>query len=76
MVVQLTEQSLPVALLYLRIGPMDNELSGKVLGKARFHCFGASNDYIFSRWREMKYQYIGALGAVAAIKNVRSKRLS
>jgi len=56
MVVQLTEQSLPVALLYLRIGPMDNELSGKVLGKARFHCFGASNDYIFSRWREIKYQ--------------------
>jgi len=29
-----------------------------------------------SRWREIKYQYIGALGSVAAIKNVRSKRLS
>jgi hypothetical protein len=31
---------------------------------------------IFSRWREIKYQYIGALGSVAAVKNVRSKRLS
>jgi hypothetical protein len=26
-----------------------------------------------SRWREMKYQYIGALGAVAAIKHVSPK---
>jgi hypothetical protein len=31
---------------------------------------------IVSRWREMKSQYIGASGAVAAIKHVRSKRLS
>jgi hypothetical protein len=31
---------------------------------------------LISRWREIKYQYIGALGSVAAIKNVRSKRQS
>jgi hypothetical protein len=28
-----------------------------------------------SRWREIKYQYIGALGSVAASKNGRPKRL-
>jgi hypothetical protein len=30
---------------------------------------------IDSRWREIKYQSMGALGSVAASKNVRSKRL-
>jgi hypothetical protein len=31
---------------------------------------------LISRWREIKYQYIGALGSVATIKNERSNRLS
>src|SRR5262245_27204856 len=31
---------------------------------------------IDSRWREIKYQYMGALGVVATIKKVGSKRLS
>ena len=51
----------------------------KERGRLGDYCFDPAlwiRDQIIGRWREIKYQYIGALGSVAVIKNVRSKRPS